>query len=766
MDRSLFVKTQMFRKVRYFSFCHNVALLLAVACFLPIAQETVQAHPLGNFSINHFVRIEVDQRELRIRYVLDLAEIPTFQELQVLGVEDQKPTSDQLEAYVTRQGALYEKGLVLNVDDERIQLHTLQHKIYLRPGAGGLATLRLEYDLGAYLPSSVQSIKHVVFSDENGSERIGWREIVVQPRPGISVFNSTAFGNGLTDELKAYPGDMLAAPLNERTAEFNFTVGGVPLGARMLTSREGRAALQQRDRLGELLAMPHLSPGLILLSLLLAALLGAFHALSPGHGKTIVGAYLVGTRGTVRHAVFLGSTVTITHTVGVFALGFATLLASHYIVPERLFPLLGLISGALVVVIGVSLITQRLRTIRHDHGHHHGTVGLHSHGGVPHTHAPPGADGRPITWRSLLALGVSGGILPCPSALVVLLAAISLQRVAFGLLLVFAFSIGLAGVLTLVGVAFLYASRFLKSSGRFERLTRSIPIASALVVTCAGLAICYSALDQAGLNLFATAIHLMHQFVTLEAHQESIRSLSSLSMLSLGLVFGLKHATEADHIVAVSAIVSEQRKLIRAALVGMLWGTGHTVSLIVVGAIVLGMKIAIPASVASWLEFGVAIMIIVLGVMTLSRALGKGTKMHTHRHGHGATLHTHVHFHEQAHRREVLEAEVHSHEIKRVGFKPLIVGAVHGLAGSAALTLLVLTQISSAVLGLLYLAMFGLGSVAGMLLMSGVMGVPFAFGSGRAGKVHYGLQMLSGVVSIGFGIWYALGSLGAFTPLT
>ena len=212
----------------------------------------------------------------------------------------------------------------------------------------------------------------------------------------------------------------------------------------------------------------------------------------------------------------------------------------------------------------------------------------------------------------MLALGISGGLLPCPSALVVLLSAISLHRVGYGLLLVVAFSAGLAGTLTAVGLAFVYAGRLFKSTERFSRALTVIPVFSALVISLAGLAICYGALSQAAPN-FAQ--------ILFTASDPSFVSASALGVLSLGFVYGLKHATEADHIVAVSTIVSEHRKLTRAALVGGLWGIGHTASLVVVGAIVLALRIAIPERVANWLEFGVAIMIVLLGVMAFRRAL-------------------------------------------------------------------------------------------------------------------------------------------------
>lgn len=228
----------------------------------------------------------------------------------------------------------------------------------------------------------------------------------------------------------------------------------------------------------------------------------------------------------------------------------------------------------------------------------------------------------------------------------------------------------------------------------------------------------------------------------------------AFALLGLGLVFGLRHATEVDHVVAVSTIVSEHRNLLRSALVGALWGVGHTASLVAVGAVVLALRIAIPERVSNWLEFGVALMIIGLGTNALVRALRARADVHVHRHSHDGVSHVHVHFHERGTEHTGAPAS-HSHRVTRLGLKPLLVGAMHGLAGSAALTLLVLTQTESAALGLLYLALFGAGSILGMLLMSGLVGLPFALTSRRLEHVHSGLQMTAGALSVAFGLWYA-----------
>jgi len=241
--------------------------------------------------------------------------------------------------------------------------------------------------------------------------------------------------------------------------------------------------------------------------------------------------------------------------------------------------------------------------------------------------------------------------------------------------------------------------------------------------------------------------------------------MSMFALLGLGLMFGLKHATEVDHVVAVSTIVSEHRNVLRAALVGALWGAGHASALIIVGLLVLVFRVAIPVRVATWLELGVALMIISLGLLALLRVFRKRPDVHLHRHEHDGHSHVHVHFHEHGTEHQTAVSQQtkksastpgsHSHAISQVGFKPLLVGAMHGLAGSAALTLLVLTQIQSVGVGLFYLMLFGIGSTLGMLLMSSMIGLPFALSGRRLTSINIGLQTAAGCLSIAFGLWYA-----------
>ena len=748
----------------------SVILVLCIGSTL----APVLAHPLGNFTINHFTKIMPDRSQVRVHYVIDMAEIPAFQAMQQMTKDSKgNPTIGALNTYAAEIASQYAGGLKLTVDGNTVALRSEGQSISTPAGPAGLLTIRIECDFVGSVPSAPERRSHRFhFEDTNYSDRIGWREIVVLPSANSHVFDSTAVGSTLTDELRAYPDDMLSAPLDERKVDFSVSAGPPPAGSINLLTREGRPAVIARDRLADLINVPVLTPFVALLGLLIAAGLGSVHALSPGHGKAVVGAYLVGSRGTPRHALFLGMTVTVTHTAGVFVLGVITLFASSYIVPEQIFPILSFISGGIVLVLGLTLFVRRLRGIlsrargrddiavhshgefSHSHEHAHRELGnhplSHSHGGVEHSHLPPGADGSPVTWRSLIALGISGGLLPCPSALVVLLSAIALHRVGYGLLLVVAFSIGLATTLTVVGLMFVFASHFFKRSISKSKILQALPVLSALVIAGAGAAICYEALAQAGFH--AAAI-----FGSGPAGHDASgwSALGGFAILGLGLVFGLKHATEVDHIIAVSSIVSEHRRLSGSAAVGGLWGVGHTVALVIVGAIVLAVRVAIPEVVSSWLEFGVALMIIGLGVMAVVRALQRRSDAHFHPHSHGGVTHDHLHFHDAqtAHVAEVVPS--HSHAFAQIGIKPLIVGAMHGLAGSGALTVLVLTQIDSASLGLLYLVVFGLGSIVGMLVMSFLVGLPFALTGKKLGTLHYGLQTAAGVLSVAFGFWYA-----------
>jgi nickel/cobalt transporter (NicO) family protein len=487
------------------AYCIFIAVL-----FLTVAAA---AHPLGNFSVNQYSRLEVGKTQIKIRQILDLAEIPAFQEKTAIDKDENGALSEaELNAYAEKVTANLLANLFLTVNGAPLQIRAESKEIWLETGAGNLPTLKIRWNLIADLPNA-ETVNRVKFENKNYPARIGWSEIVVNRASGVNVFDSTAFGSGVTDELKAYPQETLDAPLRERAAEFSLTASAIPANAKLLQNRDGQASVAvQKDKLAELIAVPEITPAIALFGLALAFGLGATHAMSPGHGKTVVGAYLVGSRGSFKHAVFLGATVTVTHTLGVFALGLLTLFASQYILPERLLPFLNFVSGLLVFFIGISLFKDRLFAAlgwrqsghHHEHGHHHGEPHshdehshhghdalTHTHDGHTHSHLPP----EDVSWRGLLGLGISGGLLPCPSALVLMLSAISLGRVGYGLILTLVFSLGLAATLTAVGLIFLYVGKAFGNSGLAKnRLVRTLPVFSALVIACVGAVICYNSL--------------------------------------------------------------------------------------------------------------------------------------------------------------------------------------------------------------------------------------------------------------------------------
>ncbi|MDQ3009758.1 MAG: sulfite exporter TauE/SafE family protein, partial [Acidobacteriota bacterium] len=625
------------------------------------------AHPLGQFTVNHFVRIETGDSRARIRYVVDLAEIPSFQEAQTADADRNGSLSQtELAAYLDRVAPGYVAGLKLTADGMPVEFKLADKRIEQAPGAAGLMTMRLNFDLTAAWSSAptTNAAPRLRFENTNLAERAGWRELIVMPMTSVSVFNSTAYGNGVTDELKAYPEDLLLAPLNERAAEWSATRGALPDGAKPLTLRDGKPVIVTRDRFAELIAVQKLTPGVVLLGLLLAFILGGAHALSPGHGKTVVGAYLVGSRGTVKHAAFLGATVTITHTLGVFALGLVTLFASRYVLPEKLYPILSFISGALVVGIGATMFSKRLRALispsDHDHSHSHSHHG-HQHAENPqsgHTHLPP----ENVTWRSLLGLGISGGILPCPSALVLMLGAISLNRVGYGLVLITMFSLGLASVLTAVGLAFVYGGKLMSRVPNANKWMRIIPVVSAVVIAVLGAVICWQALQQAGVNWAGVNWGTLWRTDLGEA-----KSVSAMAILGLGLVIGLRHALDTDHLAAVSTIVSDRKNLFSSLLIGGLWGIGHTVSLLIAGVAVIFLNLKLE-KYEKPLEFCVALMLIGLGANVLIK-LARGGKIHLHEHKHGGHHHVHPHLHD-AHP----QPEPNTHHGFKLRFRPLVIG--------------------------------------------------------------------------------------------
>jgi ABC-type nickel/cobalt efflux system permease component RcnA len=508
------------------------SLAVVAALLLP---GVASAHPLGNFTVNHYARIEPRLDGLRILYVLDEAEIPAFQDRPQIAADP--------DAFADQRAAAIESNLHVLVDGQPVVLHLDSRLLTLPEGAGGLPTLRLE----ATYSATYAAASKLVVRDDNDPTRIGWREIIAAPGDSATALQRASVpATDVTNALRQYPEDLLNSPLDVRQATLTLTPASAsqpgattraPAGASQpnpatLTAAiapSGNAVLDRaRATFADLANADELTPAFLVFAVGVALVLGAAHALQPGHGKTVVAAYLVGSRGTARHAAFLGFTVTVTHTAGVYALGLVTLALSQYILPERLYPILEVGSGMLVLGIGLVLLGQRLLTamgLRQAHDHHHGhdhhhhpvadhsaahhaihdysvadhTASGHQHSAeghsVDHHHHPHG--GLRVGWRSLLALGISGGLLPCPEALMVLLITIAAHRVLFGLLLIVAFSTGLAAVLVGFGLLLVYArglfTRMNLNSGLIPRL---LPVASAFVIVIAGSLLTAQALPQ------------------------------------------------------------------------------------------------------------------------------------------------------------------------------------------------------------------------------------------------------------------------------
>jgi ABC-type nickel/cobalt efflux system permease component RcnA len=514
-----------------------LTLLLSLV-FVPVAW----AHPLGNFTINHYAGLHVTPNSIDIDFVLDMAEIPAFQEIASFDANGNgKADVSEANAFHAAKCASLKSDLKLLLNNTALDLTLGSSSVEFPAGAGGLPTLRLTCEFSSLVPNT-QMIKSISFADDSYKERIGWREIIVSA-DGVKLsgdFSSTSVSKRLT----SYPQDLLSSPLDQRqitlgvgslsVAPENKSVSSLPSIPSLAGSRS--------DRFTELITLQNLTLPTVLFALLISFLWGAMHALTPGHGKTIVGAYLVGSRGTMKHALYLGLTTTITHTLGVFAFGLITLFAARYIVPEKLFPWITVLSGLFVVGIGINLFIQRFRSSGistwlqklkpnqsplqpmyapsfnglnietaehhhkfvlasnhgqphvhgHAHDHHHGHD--HNHDHSDHEHTPP----ETITWRNLLALGISGGLLPCPSALVVLLGAIALNKIGFGLILVLAFSLGLAGALTAIGMLFIYAGKLFQRFPSSGKVIGFLPMLSALFVSAIGAAILFKALMEIG----------------------------------------------------------------------------------------------------------------------------------------------------------------------------------------------------------------------------------------------------------------------------
>ena len=520
-------------------------LLGAVACFAVLPAGTAAAHPLGNFTVNTADRLLVTQDGLVVTHVVDIAEIPTVQLGQArAGTDDDGDgtlSPAELTVYAGRECARIATLLSVVADGAQAPLMVTSFEGASRPGAAGLPTTRVScaYDAGERPRKSVE------FTDQAAVERNGWREVTAASECG-RLTSTDVPADSPTGLLTSYPEDLLQSPLDVSRARFEVTTGAAcSSGAVVVTSDQvsPRGVDRVSSAFTDFLGRPDLTATFALLSFAAAVLFGVLHALAPGHGKTVMAAYLVGQRGTRRQALQLGAVVTFTHTASVLLLG-AVLALGALAAPELVVPATEVLSGLLLAAVGIYLAVLAVRRLAgepghehehgghehgghehgehehpHDHHDHHdhadhqehphrhgdeqavpvpaetGTVAVaarpraHTHGGRSHTHAPL-PDG-PLSWKALTGMGVAGGLVPSPSALLVLLSATALGRAWFGVILVVAYGLGMAVTLTAAGLLLLRGRALLDrrgwSFGRGRNVVRLLPLGTAGIVVLVGL---------------------------------------------------------------------------------------------------------------------------------------------------------------------------------------------------------------------------------------------------------------------------------------
>jgi len=504
----------------------------AAAALVLLPAASAGAHPLGNFTVNHSDALLFTPDGVHLRAVVDRAEIPTAQEMP-----DIAPDGDPGPADLARRAAVecpaLARDVVLTVDGDPVSWTVGTTALEIVPGTAGLPTLRLTCDLRG--DADLSGSSRIAFRDDHELGRIGWREITADG-DGVRLLHSPVPVRSPSDELRRYPVELLKSPMDVRTLEVS-TEPGQNTGPGAAPARSSgdpfAATLAVFDRrLGDLIGGHGLTPLVGLLALGLAILLGCGHALLPGHGKTVMAAYLAGRRGRPRDAVLVGATVTLTHTVGVLVLGLAISLSSAF-AGEQVLRWLGVTSGVLVAVIGGVMLRDVLRDgrrpapltpverslpvlagavagtpatgarahVHHDHDHGHAHDHDHDHGHA-HDHAHPHDHGDEHTHPhthgrgGLVGMGIAGGLVPSPSALLVLLASVALGRTVFGVLLVIAYGLGMAATLTAVGLALVRVRDRLdrrlragRTSSVLRAVARTAPLITAVLVLVVGLAL-------------------------------------------------------------------------------------------------------------------------------------------------------------------------------------------------------------------------------------------------------------------------------------
>jgi ABC-type nickel/cobalt efflux system permease component RcnA len=454
--------------------------VVLLGALLTLGASPAAAHPLGNFTVNRAVAVTIGPSQVWVRYVVDMAEIPAFTEKDAIDTDDDGAVS-AAEARRWAAGACAAAGaaLVATLDGEALPLQPAgAPELTFPAGAGGLDTLRL----GCELRGGVAAGSHTIeVRDVTADDRIGWHEVTIRGLDGVEIRDADVPALSRSAQLTSYPADALESPPDVRRGRATFVSSGA-VGATADTAVAAPACRATTD--DPLAALLGGGPGPVV-GLLAALILGAAHAASPGHGKTLVAAYLVGSRGSVRQAAWLGLTVALTHTLGVFVSGVAVLVAGEWIVPDRLIGWLSLGSGLLVAALGISLVL-RAHAARRAHARAHAHEAEHGH---DHTHA------HTLRGRELVALGFAGGLVPSASALIVLLVAVTSGQLLFGIALIVAFGAGMALLLGVLAAATTIISGRMAKAGEspagrwMGRIGPHGPVASGAAVLVAGLVV-------------------------------------------------------------------------------------------------------------------------------------------------------------------------------------------------------------------------------------------------------------------------------------
>jgi nickel/cobalt transporter (NicO) family protein len=443
--------------------------LVAAILFAP---AVAHAHPLGNFTVNTSAAIVLEPGSVRVDYVVDMAEIPTVQAMPELDPDgDGVPSAGERAAWASSTARELLSNLTVAVGGDPVALEILSAHAELLPGQGGLHTLRLEVAFDGPAPAAGA----LAFHDANFAGRLGWHEVTASGS-GVALERSSVPAASVTDGLRVYPEDLLSSPLDVRDATLSFEPGATASAASSGSDPassviEAGSSARPGGSADAFAGVVDRTGWLMVFAVLLSFGFGALHALGPGHGKTLMAAYLVGSGGGPRHAIAVGGAVAVMHTASVLALGIVVLSATEVFAPEAVYPWLALGSGLTALSLGAWMLVVRLAAWGEGTEHHH------DH---PHPHRAV------LSRKGLTALALAGGILPSPSALLVLLASVALHRVAYGLALIAAFSLGLASALVAVGILAL-RTRDALAHRMSSRLGRLVPVASAAVIVVLGL---------------------------------------------------------------------------------------------------------------------------------------------------------------------------------------------------------------------------------------------------------------------------------------